>query len=315
LEQIESWTAPGTPDEDNLILIIDDSTDAIRLLNSMLKGLGQVVFATNGADGIAMARQRRPQLILLDVDMDGMDGYETCKVLHGDPELSGTSIIFVTAHTTIESEVQALEAGAVDFISKPLNAPLVRARVRTHLRLANASAKLQQLARRDGLTGLYNRRYFDEQLGREFLRHKRQLLPLSLAFIDIDHFKPYNDHYGHQQGDACLAKVAATLAETVHRPGEVAARYGGEEFVILLPYTSGLDAERFGKLICQRVADLAIPHAHSQAASTVTVSVGLATTSPGGGGTASSLLAAADSALYQAKSGGRARAVLATYGD
>jgi diguanylate cyclase (GGDEF)-like protein len=307
------WTSPlpGADADANLILIIDDSTDAIRLLNSMLKGMGQVLFATSGPDGIALALQRRPHLILLDVEMAGMDGYQVCRRLKADPELSSSAVIFVTADSSVKGEIAALDAGAVDFISKPLNAPLVRARVRTHLTLCRATAALQQLADRDALTGLYNRRFFDEALGKEFLRHKRQLLPLSVAFIDIDHFKTYNDLYGHQQGDACLAQVAKVLGESVQRPGEIACRYGGEEFVILLPYTSGAEAEKFGQLLCRRVSALAIAHERTDNAMTVSVSVGLATSTPGEGGTAASLLAAADGALYRAKASGRGCAVLA----
>ncbi|WP_317204144.1 diguanylate cyclase [Janthinobacterium sp.] len=302
---------PKPPEPQSLILIIDDSVDAIRLLSGMLKDMGQILFATNGAAGIELARQRHPQLILLDVEMQAMDGYEVCRRLKADKEMAECAVIFVTAQSTIDSEIAALEAGAVDFITKPLNAPVVRARVRTHLKLQRATAALVQLANKDGLTGLFNRRYFDEQLGREFQRHKRQGLPLSLAFIDIDCFKSYNDHYGHQRGDACLTRVAELIEAATQRPSEVVARYGGEEFVVLLPYTDAADAAKYGAWLCERVAGEVIEHGRSSVAGHVSVSVGLASLVPDEHNSALALVAEADRALYQAKAAGRNRAVSA----
>ncbi|MET3131703.1 diguanylate cyclase (GGDEF)-like protein [Oxalobacteraceae bacterium GrIS 1.11] len=298
-------------EQQNLILIIDDSVDAIYLLSGMLKDQGTILFATSGADGIELARRHRPQLILLDIDMHLMDGYEVCRRLKADSDLQDCAIIFVTAHSTMESEIAAFDAGAVDFIAKPLNMPVVRARVRTQLKLQRASAVLLQLANKDGLTGLFNRRYFDEQLEREFLRHQRHALPLSLAFIDIDCFKLYNDHYGHQQGDVCLKTVAKTIGATTLRSAEIAARYGGEEFVVLLPHTAPADAEKYGARLCQLIAGLALPHGHSPVSNHVTISVGLASIVPDDGNTAHTVLAEADRALYLAKSCGRNRAVAA----
>ena len=292
-------------DGPNLILIIDDSTDAIRLLGGILSDLGKVIFATNGPAGIALAREQRPQLVLLDVEMHGMDGYEVCRALKSDPNIPDCSVMFVTARSTMESEIAALEAGAVDFVMKPLNAPIVRARVRTHLKLQRASEALARLANRDGLTGLYNRRYFDEHVEQEFLRHRRQGLPLALAFVDIDYFKRYNDHYGHQAGDDCLRKVAHAIARGLQRPGETIARYGGEEFVVILPYTNVVDAERYGTLLCKEIGALGLAHAESDAADHVTISVGLTSRVPGPGGDIRSMLLAADKALYQAKGAGR----------
>ncbi len=303
---------PKPPEANSLILIVDDSVDAIRLLSGMLKDMGQIIFATSGAAGIELAQQRRPQLVLLDVEMQAMDGHEVCRRLKADTDMADCAIIFVTAQSTMDSEVEALEAGAVDFISKPLNAAVVRARVRTHLKLQRATAALTHLANKDGLTGLFNRRYFDEQLAREFLRHKRQGLPLSLAFIDIDCFKAYNDHYGHQSGDACLKRVAETIEAATQRPSEVVARYGGEEFVVLLPYTDAADAAKYGLWLCEQVAREALQHERSPVAGHVTVSIGLTSMVPGESNSALTLVADADRALYQAKSAGRNRAVSAT---
>ncbi|MBT8765992.1 diguanylate cyclase domain-containing protein [Metapseudomonas boanensis] len=294
----------------NLILIIDDSVDTIRLLSSMLKDQGKILFATNGETGIRLAQMQQPTLILLDVEMAGMNGYEVCAALKTDPTTQDCAVIIVTANTGMEHEIAALEAGAVDFITKPFNPPVVRARVQTHLRLQQHTAMMRQLANRDGLTGLYNRRYLDEVLSLEFERHRRQQLPLALAIIDVDHFKAYNDHYGHPQGDVCLQSVATAISTVARRPGERVARYGGEEFAVILPHTDAAGAERYGRWLCQLVRDLQIPHQSSATAPTVTISVGLAAVVPPVEGSAQQLIAAADQALYLAKTAGRNRAIV-----
>lgn len=288
----------------SLILIIDDSPEAIRLLAGILKDQGQILFATSGAEGISLARQRLPHLILLDVDMPDMDGYDVCRRLKADPDTQDVAIIFVTAVGSTKSEVEALAAGAVDFITKPLNPPVVRARVLTHLKLKHQATALAQLANRDGLTGLYNRRYFSEQLEKEFQRHKRQKLPLGLAMIDVDHFKSYNDGYGHLEGDNCLRRIAECVDTATRRPGELAARYGGEEFVALLPYNSMENAEKYGARLCQCVRELNFVHAYAPSG-TITISVGISSIVPDGITTGQSLIAAADRALYMAKAAGR----------
>lgn len=301
---------PNLLAEQSLILIIDDSVDMIHLLSGMLEHQGQILFATNGEDGIRLARQRQPQLILLDVEMPGMNGYEVCATLKNDPDTHDCAIIFVTAKTGMESEIAALEAGAVDFITKPFNPAVVRVRVQTHLKLQQHDAMMTRLASRDGLTGLYNRRYFDEALTGEFERHRRQKLPFSLALIDIDHFKAYNDSFGHLNGDDCLKSVAAAISNSTHRPGEIVARYGGEEFVTILPHTDHAAAQQYGELICARIRGLNITHPLSTAANNVTVSVGLACVVPHEGESTQLLIAAADRVLYQAKSAGRNRAIV-----
>lgn len=295
----------------NTILIIDDNADTIRLLSTMVRDQGRVLFATSGAAGLELARQQRPQLILLDVEMQGMDGFAVNERIRNDPDLRSSAVIFVTAQSSPEAEIACLDAGAVDFIPKPLNAAVVQARVRTHLRLQSALAALDELANQDGLTGLYNRRYFDRQLAAEFARHRRHQLPLALALIDVDDFKLFNDRYGHQRGDACLEEVAESLRDGARRPGELAARYGGEEFVVVLPNTTPDALARYGDWLCRRIAALGIPHPAASAAPHVTVSVGLCALIPGEGDTAPAMLHAADMALYSAKRAGRNRSVLA----
>jgi diguanylate cyclase (GGDEF)-like protein len=296
----------GDPAQD-LILIIDDSVIAVRLLSGMVREQANTIFALNGADGIALARERRPALILLDVQMQAMDGYAVCRALKADPELKDISIIFVTGSAGTESEIAALEAGASDFIVKPLNQAVVQARVRTQLQLQGALRSLARLARIDVLTGLFNRRYVDEQIEREIARHRRQQLPLALAFVDIDCFKGYNDHYGHLGGDTCLTEVARLIAGSTQRPGEVVARFGGEEFVVLLPYTALPAASDYAGHLCQTVRAAKLPHAASTAGPCVTVSIGVVAAVPLAGVEARHLLARADAALYRAKSDGRDR--------
>jgi diguanylate cyclase (GGDEF)-like protein len=290
-----------------LILIIDDSPIAVQLLSAMVEDQSTVIFALDGAEGMTLARDRRPDLILLDVQMHAMDGYEVCKAIKADPELRETSVIFVTGSSDIDSEIAALEAGAADFITKPLNRAVVQARVRTQLQLQGALRALATLARTDVLTGLFNRRYFDEQIEVEIARHRRHRLPLALAFIDIDCFKGYNDHYGHMGGDECLSKVARLIERATHRPGEVVARLGGEEFVVILPHTSLEAAAKYGEHLCQAVRDAAIAHAASPVAPHLTISVGVVSAVPVPGLGARYLLAQADASLYSAKASGRDR--------
>ena len=287
------------------ILIIDDSVDTIRLLSGMLRDLGQISFATSGEAGLQLASQRPPDLILLDVEMSTMDGYDVCRKLKSNVATQHCAVIFVTAHTTAEGEVAALEAGAVDFIAKPLNPPVVRARVQTHLRLQLNSTALAKLASKDALTGLYNRRYFDSVAEKEIHRHRRQKLPLGVVFIDVDCFKSYNDGYGHQQGDICLRQLANSIDFATRRPDEVVARFGGEEFIVILPYASPEDAAAYGEWICRRVAELEIKHAFSHVAQHVTISVGATSKVPQEGDSMQTFVRAADEALYLAKSAGR----------
>ncbi len=295
---------------ESTILIIDDNPDTIRLMSAMLREQARVLFATNGMAGLEIARAQRPQLILLDLQMKSMDGFAVCERIMADPDLRHCPVIFVTASSGVESEIACLDAGAVDFITKPLSGPVVQARVRTHLRLQAALASLDTLAHKDGLTGLHNRRYFDEQFTLEVARHRRQGAALGVALVDVDHFKLYNDHYGHQMGDECLRAVAQALAQCTRRPGELVARYGGEEFVVLLPNSCEDEVQRYGSWICEHVAGLQLPHAASLVAPHVTISAGLCSLAPDTGDTQASLLEAADKALYEAKRAGRNRAIL-----
>lgn len=288
------------------ILIIDDSPTSIRLVSHFVRDLGNVHFATSGEAGIALAAELLPDLILLDFEMPGLDGVGTCQRLKQQTELSDIPVIFITAHSSVDHEVAGLAAGAVDFIPKPLSEPIVRARVKTHLTLKRQSDLLRAQAWRDGLTGLYNRRAFDDALATELRRHRRNPASLGLVMLDIDHFKAFNDHYGHQAGDACLQQVANAVASCARRPGETVARYGGEEFAIILPNTEPADCARLCERMVGAVRALALRHEASPAG-IVTLSIGYATQQPQDDDASSVLIARADKALYQAKQSGRNR--------
>lgn len=305
-------TAPAGAEPDRpLILIIDDSPESIRLLSGLILDKGDVVFATSGEAGLTLARQRRPDLILLDVEMPDLSGYEVCRRLKDDADTRDIAVMIVTAHHSSAHEVQALEAGAIDFLTKPLAPAVVRARVQTQLTLKRQADALHRQAMLDGLTGLYNRAYFHEHLELEWRRHLRQQAPLGFALLDIDYFKAFNDQYGHVAGDACLRRVAAALVASTRRPAEFVVRYGGEEFAIVMPNTSREEIGRFGQWICRQVQDLAIPHSASSVAPVVTLSAGLVVLVPGTAVTWSDLIERADRALYRAKQEGRNRAVVA----
>lgn len=258
------------------LLIADDDVGCVRLLASVVKEFGEIFFAMNGEDAVEMVKGKRPDLVLLDAEMPVMDGFDACRAIKSDPLFSDLPILFVTARSDMDLEAKALGLGAVDFITKPINPPIVRARILTHLVLKQRTDELRRLATIDGLTGIANRRAFDAALDHEWQRACRSKSPISLLMIDIDHFKKYNDFYGHQAGDDCLRAVAAALAATPRLPGELVARYGGEEFAVILPACDPETASRLAEQLRQAVADLHIPHAASETAPELTISVGVA---------------------------------------
>lgn len=289
------------------LLIVDDAMENIQILNHVLGEEHEVLFAMNGEKALELAHQHHPDLILLDAVMPGMDGYEVCAALRASSDVRDIPIIFVTALTTPEDETRALEAGAVDFITKPFNVAVVRARVRTHLTLKRQSDSMRELTLTDALTGIANRRSFNDAIENEWRRCARSSTPLSVIMIDIDHFKLYNDAYGHQAGDACLQQVADTMLQCAGRTPDLLARYGGEEFVILLPQVDAAGAATVAERILASVRALAIPHRMSSAGDTVTVSLGVATLMPDQGADHEALVRCADNALYRAKKDGRNR--------
>jgi diguanylate cyclase (GGDEF)-like protein len=292
------------------VLIVDDAMENIQILHQALQDEYDVLFAMNGAKALHIAQNQLPDLILLDAVMPDMDGYEVCAALRGSTVTRDIPIIFVTALKTPEDETRALDAGAADFITKPVNAAVVRARVRTQLTVKRQSDALRELTLTDGLTGVSNRRAFDEKLQGEWRRCARAEVPMALIMVDIDHFKLFNDHYGHQAGDACLRQVGAAMQRAARRPQDLVARYGGEEFAILLPQEDISGAEAVARRVLDEIGALEIAHARSTAAPQVTVSMGVASITPQAKREPALLLKAADALLYQAKANGRNRYVL-----
>ncbi len=258
------------------ILLVDDDPDTIHLLGRMLADVGQLRFATSGQDALRLARESAPDLILLDAEMPGMSGFQVCKALKAEPALVDVPVIFVTSHSEPEFEVAGFELGAADFIAKPVSAPLVLARVKTQLRIKRMADELRWIATVDVLTGLANRRSFDESLEREWYRGRRSADPLALLMIDVDHFKRFNARYGRAAGDACLRFVAQALVGIGLRTADLVARYGGGEFAVLLPQTSRSGAEQVARSVLDAVAALGLAHDASLTSLQVTVSVGVA---------------------------------------
>ncbi len=297
----------GTPATRPRLLVVDDQPINIQVMHQIFAADHQMYMATSGAQALAFCRATPPDLVLLDIVMPDMDGFEVCAALKADPSLSGIPVIFVTAHTDAAQETRGLELGAVDFISKPVNPAVVRARVKTQLTLKFQTDLMRKLVFLDGLTGVFNRRYFDQQLSIEMARAVRAQSPLALIMIDVDFFKRFTDHYGHQAGDDCLRQIALTLKESLRRPADLVARYGGEEFACILPDTAFADAMVIARELEKNVRHKAIAHTDSDVASIITISLGVAGYAGQTQTDAEALLALADAQLYCAKNAGRAR--------
>ncbi len=292
-----------------VLLIVDDEPVNISIIGKLFKHELEVLAATNGEEALEIAEKCSPDLVLLDVMMPDMDGYEVCRRLRKSEATKHIPIIFLTAKRDAGDEAFGLNLGAIDYIVKPFDLAIVRARVRNHINLKQMADVLGALAAQDGLTGIANRRQFDEVLGREWRRAMRGKAPLSLIILDVDSFKQFNDHYGHGRGDKCLKQVAATLQGVLNRPGDLAARIGGDEFAIIIPGSDAAGAALIAERARAGVEALGIANEQSELSDHVTVSVGCATLVPEQGGLSELLFDRADSALYRAKDQGRNRVV------
>ena len=288
------------------ILIIDDTASNINLLSVMLRADYDIEGAQSGATAFEMIAQHgAPDLVLLDVHMPGMDGYEVCRRLKADAKTKNIPIIFLTAVNSPIDEELGLRLGAMDFITKPFKTAILRARVQNLINLKSKIDLLESLVMLDGLTGIANRRRFDEAFKAEWGRSVRGAHRIALIMADIDHFKLYNDHYGHGSGDSCLKKVATKLAGLANRPSDLVARYGGEEFVMLLPETDSDGANLIAERCRSGVESLHLAHGHSEVSPWVTISVGFFSILPDKHISASMVLKRADEMLFSAKKTGR----------
>jgi len=291
------------------ILIADDQPANILIVTHALKDQYDVSSASTGPEILERIAAGDIDLVLLDVEMPGIDGFEVCRRLKADARTADLPVIFLTARDGSTDEEHGFAVGAVDYITKPIRHPILRARVRTHLELKHVRDQLQQLASVDALTGIANRRRFDELYDTEWRRASRGGRWLSFAMADVDDFKAFNDAYGHLAGDQCLRAIASNLDRITRRPGELAARYGGEEFALVFPEIDPIVMRRIMAALLDGVAALGIEHSASRAGPIVTVSVGAVSVRPSRDLTSLEVIEAADRLLYQAKNAGRDRCV------
>ncbi len=322
------------------ILAVDDRPENLLAIEALLDGPEvQVVRATSGQDALAKMLEHDFALVLLDVQMPEMDGFETAQLMRGHKNTRDVPIIFATAISKEQKHIfQGYDSGAVDYMFKPLDPDILRSKVGVFLQLyrqrrilehktreldakvceleevrrqlERSNAMLERLSTIDGLTGIYNRRRFDEVLDLEWRRAIRIQSPLAMIIMDLDYFKNYNDRYGHLAGDACLRSVAETMNDALKRPSDMLARYGGEEFAAILPGTPADHAAQLAEQMRQEILGLAIDHACSLGEGCVTVSMGVASMIPTRGTEPAVLISAADTALYEAKQSGRNRVVI-----
>ncbi len=290
------------------VLVIDDSELIHRILRVRLAGERFRIFsASTAADGLAMARQLRPEVVLLDIDLDDMDGFDVLQRLKSDPETESISVIFISATAETAHKVRGLDLGAVDFIGKPFDHSELKARVRSAIRVQQLIRILKEKAQIDGLSGLSNRDYLERRLGEEVAEAARYSRKLTLIMCDIDGFKGINDSYGHPFGDQVIERYASILSSG--RASDIACRYGGDEFAVILPQTSAEEAMEVAERYRQQIEQARFTE-HPNFS--VSASLGIADLSAiAGVPTADALVHAADAALYEAKQQGRNRVSVA----
>ena len=304
---IESDKTQSDENEKQTVLIVDDSSSNIKTLGEIIRSECNIIFARRGKDALALAQKMRPDLILLDVMMPEMDGYEVCARLKQNKFTEMIPVIFVTSLDSEDDEQKGLELGAIDYIIKPFHPSIVQMRIRNHLELVRYRNKLKLLSTTDGLTGIANRRRFDDQVHIEWDRALREREPVSFIFLDIDNFKKYNDYFGHIQGDECLRTIAQTIQQIHKRDTDIIARYGGEEFAIVLPNTDLIGAGACAKRLAEHIETLSLPHPDNDDYTIITVSMGISSVIPSADITPEQILCFVDGCMYQAKEAGRNR--------
>jgi two-component system, cell cycle response regulator len=292
------------------VLVVEDDREIRDMVTMMVKSMGYtVVTAVNGKDAFVRLRGQSVDIVLLDLMMPEMDGFEFCQRVREDPTLRDLHIIITSARDALEDKVRGLELGAADYLTKPFSLTELQARIRVGERIVRYQKMLQaqgilleQLALKDDLTGLANRRRFEERAREELLRAGRYQHPLSVLLTDLDHFKAINDTYGHSHGDIVLKEVGQTFAHHC-RASDLCARYGGEEFAILLPETQLTEGKLVAERLCTAVRNLTFPQATKEIH--VTASFGIACFDTAHPQSLEELMEQADQALYAAKHNGR----------
>jgi diguanylate cyclase (GGDEF)-like protein len=291
-----------------IILIVDDDYITSELIKEGVKELGQVFHVDNGEGALEFCREKTPDVILMDVNMPSMRGTDVLSNLRSEQLNSDTPVIFITGDNSLETENQCWELGAADFINKPLSTRTLYHRVKSQLETKRMVDLLRRQATTDGLTGVQNRRFFDDFLSKQVRLSERTKQPISLLLLDIDFFKAYNDNFGHQLGDECLKAVATTIVQSVARESDCVARYGGEEFAVVLPDTRLKGAQVAAERIRQAIHDLYIPNP-TEKSENITVSLGVVC-GEADFMTPQEMVRQADENLYKAKQLGRDQFVI-----
>jgi len=291
-------------EKENTLLIIDDEKTNLRILTHILGQDYNIYTATNGESGIKIARDNMPDLILLDILMPGMDGYQILSEIKKNEETRRIPVIFITGLNSDEDEEKGLALDAVDYITKPFNDKIVKLRVRNQVQVVNQLRTIEYMSMHDQLTKIPNRRSFDERLNMEWNRAKRELTSISILLADVDRFKSINDTYGHQQGDIVLQTLAKIFPRSLRRPADFVARWGGEEFVILLPNTPLAGATEVAEHIRSDIEKTEISCAGGLTLN-ITISIGVNSQVPERDSPLAQFISGADKALYAAKQEGR----------
>lgn len=304
------------------ILVVEDASATLLIVTKFIERFGaKPIAVSNGEEAISAFRHQQPDMVLLDAQLPDIDGFSVARQMRAlEKPGAWTPIIFLSGMTSDKDLEKGIAAGGDDYLYKPVSEAVLCAKIRAMQRIIQmrtslvvlareldaANQELKRLSASDGLTGIANRRFFDEYFSREWRRARRGSGEISILMCDVDHFKAYNDTYGHQAGDDCLRQVAHKIRDSMERAADLAARYGGEEFVVLLPDTPIAGASMVAEKIRQAVHALALVHSGS-AHHHITLSIGVAAMSADNINTPQTLIEAADRALYQAKDAGRNR--------
>jgi len=290
---------------DQTILIVDDDKPNRKILKKLLQEQAKIIFAKNGEQAKELARKHLPDLILLDVIMPDLSGFDVIESLKNDADTMNISVIFITGLANNDDEARGFDLGGCDYIYKPFKSNIVIARVMMHLELIRQRKMLDEIAHIDALTGVNNRRKMDIVLAEEVAVNQQENTTLVVAIIDIDFFKQFNDNYGHGAGDVALRQVGQALSEICQRPRDFVARYGGEEFVVILPDCDQTRSENILSNLAQTIEDKMIQHEFSNISNILTISMGAVVVQSAMPATAENIMQQADSLLYQAKNKGR----------